>query len=123
MRRSSANGRKSVTFYYYVDDKPRDLTEESVEIPPNGLVYIRTKERFRIPYYLVARYSLRVHQVYRGLLIDNGLHIDPGYCGLIWIPVHNFTTQPRVLLLGDEFISVEFNRTTRLPGAVNMIES
>ena len=70
-----------------------------------------------------ARYSLRVHQVYRGLLIDNGLHIDPGYCGYIWIPVHNFTTQLRVLPQGQEFISVEFNRTTHLPKQVELIKT
>jgi len=108
---------------YYIDDVRKDLTDESIEIPPNGLVYIRTKEKFNIPYYLVARYSLRVHQVYRGLLIDNGLHIDPGYCGYIWIPVHNFTTQPRILPQGQEFISVEFNRTTRLPKHIEAIKS
>jgi deoxycytidine triphosphate deaminase len=100
---------------YYVDDVRKDLTDEPIEIPANGLVYIRTREKFNIPYYLVARYSLRVHQVYRGLLIDNGLHIDPGYCGYIWIPVHNFTTQSRILPQGQEFISVEFNRTTSPP--------
>ena len=92
-----------------------------IEIPSNGLVYVKTREKFTIPYYIVARYSLRVHQVYRGLLIDNGLHIDPGYHGHIWIPVHNFTTQPRILSQGDEFISVEFNRTTPLPGCVTAI--
>ncbi len=108
---------------YYIDDVRKDLTEESIEIPANGLVYIRTKEKFNIPYYLVARYSLRVHQVYRGLLIDNGLHIDPGYSGYIWIPVHNFTTQPRILPQGQEFISIEFNRTTRLPKYVESIKS
>src|ERR1035438_194107 len=108
---------------YYVDDIRKDLSEESIEIPPNGLVYVRTKEKFNIPYYLVARYSLRVHEVYRGLLIDNGLHIDPGYCGYIWIPVHNFTTQLRVLPQGQEFISVEFNRTTHLPKQVELIKT
>ena len=108
---------------YYANDVRRDLTDEAIEIPANGLVYIRTKEKFNIPYYLVARYSLRVHQVYRGLLIDNGLHIDPGYCGYIWIPVHNFTTQLRVLPQGQEFISVEFNRTTHLPKQVELIKT
>ncbi len=108
---------------YYVDDIRKDVSDEAIEIPSNGLVYVRTKEKFNIPYYLVARYSLRVHQVYRGLLIDNGLHIDPGYCGYIWIPVHNFTTQSRVLVPGQEFISVEFNRTTPLPTIVKTIKS
>jgi deoxycytidine triphosphate deaminase len=106
---------------YYENDEPHELKEQPIEIPPNGVVYIRTKEKFNVPYYLVARYSLRVQQVYRGLMIDNGLHIDPGYCGHIWIPVHNFTTQPRSLPSGQEFISVEFNRTTGLPKEVNVI--
>src|ERR1051326_284891 len=110
---------------YYEDDVRKDLNDEAneIEIPPNGLVYVKTKERFNVPYYLVARYSLRVHQVYRGLLIDNGLHIDPGYSGYIWIPVHNFTMEPRVLSRGHEFISVEFNRTTRLPAKAYRVGS
>jgi deoxycytidine triphosphate deaminase len=109
---------------YYVDDKRKELDEhEGFAIPANGLVYVRTLEEFRIPYYLVARYSLRVQQVYRGLLIDNGLHIDPGYSGFIWIPVHNFTNEPRTLVRGQEFISVEFNRTTPLPKSVQAITS
>ncbi len=108
---------------YYIDDKPGIVTDEPIEVPANGLVYIRTMEKFNLPYYLVARYSLRVQQVYRGLLIDNGLHVDPGYCGYIWIPVHNFTTQSRMLPQGQEFISVEFNRTTCLPKFVADIKS
>jgi deoxycytidine triphosphate deaminase len=108
---------------YYANDQRKDLTDEAIEIPANGLVYIRTKEKFNIPYYLVARYSLRVHHVYRGLMIDNGLHVDPGYSGYIWIPVHNFTTQARILPQGLEFISVEFNRTTPLPARVDSIGS
>lgn len=108
---------------YYVNDVRNDLTDEAIEVPANGLVYIRTKEKFNIPYYLIARYSLRVHQVYRGLLIDNGLHIDPGYRGYIWIPVHNFTMQPRILPQGQEFISVEFDRTTQLPQIVSGVKS
>jgi hypothetical protein len=64
---------------------------------------------------MVARYSLQVHQVYRGLLIDNGLHIDPGYHGPIYIPIHNFTDQDRPLSEGQAFLSIEFARTTPLP--------
>jgi len=29
---------------YYVDDKPMHVSEEPIKIPPNGLVYIKTKE-------------------------------------------------------------------------------
>jgi deoxycytidine triphosphate deaminase len=103
---------------YYVDDEPKPLGPgEWFNIPANGLVYVKTKERFNIPYYMVARYSLRVTQVYRGLLIDNGLHIDPGYHGPIYVPVHNFTDQERSLFESQSFLSIEFARTTPLPVA------
>jgi deoxycytidine triphosphate deaminase len=102
--------------HYYVNDRRFELQrKQKLSIPANGLVYIATKERFNIPYYLVARYSLRVTQVYRGLLIDNGLQIDPGYHGRIYIPVHNFTDEVRVLNRDDAFLSVDFTRTTALP--------
>jgi deoxycytidine triphosphate deaminase len=101
---------------YYVDDEAKTLgPKQWFRIPANGLVYVKTKESFNVPYYMVARYSLRVTQVYRGLLIDNGLHIDPGYHGPIYIPVHNFADQDRTLSEGQAFLSVEFARTTPLP--------
>jgi hypothetical protein len=64
---------------------------------------------------MAARYSLRVTHVYRGLLIDNGLHIDPGYHGPIYIPVHNFIDQARTLKEDWRLLSMEFARTTPLP--------
>jgi deoxycytidine triphosphate deaminase len=107
---------------YYVDDKRVPLLPNGqLIIPANGLVYIATKERFNIPYYMVARYSLQVTQVYRGLLIENGLQIDPGYHGRIYVAVHNFTDQARSLLLGKRFLSVDFTRTTPLPDEVNRV--
>jgi deoxycytidine triphosphate deaminase len=98
---------------YYVNDQLRPLEHnEPLEIPANGLVYIATQERFNIPYYLIARYSLTVTQVYRGLLIDNGLHIDPGYHGRIYVPVHNLVDERRTLYRRDKLLSVDFTRTT-----------
>jgi len=98
---------------YYLDDKLYSLKKgQSIEIPPSGLVYIKIEERLNIPYYIVARYSLRVTQVYRGLLIDNGLQIDPGYHGHIYVVVHNLSNESRPVQFGDEFLSIEFTRTT-----------
>jgi deoxycytidine triphosphate deaminase len=108
-----------------IDKDKRVPLEENrqLEIPANGLVYIATQEEFNIPYYMVARYSLQVTQVYRGLLIENGLQIDPGYHGRVVVAVHNFTNQPRSLARGHPFLSIEFGRTTQLPGDVEKIET
>lgn len=104
---------------YFVNDCGKHLRNgEKITIPPNGLAYIKTRESFNLPYYVVARYSLRVQQVYRGLLVDNGLHVDPGYCGPITIPVHNLTDGERELCLGEPFLSVDFSRTTRFKPSV-----
>lgn len=81
-------------------------------IPPNGLVYIKIDEYFNIPYYMIARYSLRVEQVYRGLILDNGLQIDPGYHGHINVPVYNFTNESKTLEFHERILSVEFVKTT-----------
>jgi deoxycytidine triphosphate deaminase len=113
---------------YYVcrDNKDERVPLEpdaQLEIPANGLVYVATQERFNIPYYMVARYSLQVTQVYRGLLIENGLQIDPGYHGRIFVAVHNFTDQPRSLARGQPFLSIEFGRTTQLPAEVDKAAS
>jgi len=34
---------------YYIDDVRKDLTDESIEIPANGLVYIRTQGKVQHP--------------------------------------------------------------------------
>ncbi len=86
---------------------------ERMTIPKNGFVYIRVKEIFNIPFYIVARYSLCVKQVYRGLMLDNGLQIDPGYRGNINVPVYNFTDDEKHFKSGDPLLAMEFSRTTQ----------
>lgn len=110
---------------YFVNDYRRPLREgEKIEIPPNGLAYVKTRESFNIPYYLMARYSLRVQQVYRGLMLDNGLQVDPGYSGPITVPIHNLTDDARRLEYGETFLSVDFTRTTRFrPSIIDEIRS
>lgn len=110
---------------YYSDDVYCKLDEgDHVKIPRNGLVFIKTRETFNVPYYMIGRYSLRVSQVYRGLLVDNGLQVDPGYHGPIWVPVHNLTSEDRVLKFGETFLSIEFTKTTSFcPQKVGDIKS
>src|SRR2546425_2704993 len=68
---------KSLLFFFLMIRRPPRSTlfpyttlfrsEGKVEIPPNGLIYIRFLEEVNIPCYLIARFNLRVKQVYRGL--------------------------------------------------------
>ena len=83
-----------------------------VTIPKNGLVYIKAAERLRLPYYLVGHYSLEVKLIYAGLVLDNGLQVDPGYEGHIYVPVYNLCSTEREIGHKDILLSIEFVRTT-----------
>ena len=97
----------------YCNGKTSKIDKENpVRIVPNGLVYIQIYEYFNIPYYLIARYSLRVKQVYRGLIVDNGLQVDPGFHGHISVPVYNFTDEFKKLEFKERLLSVDFVKTT-----------
>ena len=97
----------------YCNGKTSKIDKENpVEIAPNGLVYVQIYEYFNIPYYLIARYSLRVKQVYRGLIVDNGLQVDPGFHGHINVPVYNFTDEFKKLEFKERLLSVDFVKTT-----------
>ena len=85
-------------FYWVGREKHEIGPDKPMIIPANGLVYVQILEYFNIPYYMIARYSLRVTQVYRGLVLDNGLQIDPGYHGHIHVPIYNLTNDKKVFL-------------------------
>lgn len=97
----------------YCNGKTSKIDKENpVEIAPNELVYIQIYEYLNMPYYLIARYSLRVKQVYRGLIVDNGLQVDPGFHGRINVPVYNFTDEFKKLEFKERLLSVDFVKTT-----------
>src|SRR5690242_17154366 len=50
-------------------------------VPRNSLVYIRLRERLRLPFYLIGRHNLKIDYVYQGLLLGTGPQVDPGYTG------------------------------------------
>jgi len=98
---------------YYLDDelqKPDDKGQ--IKIPKNGLVYLKIKEKLSLPYYIIAQHDLKVKQVYRGFLAGRSSHIDPGYSGNINYPVFNFTSQVKILKVGQPIISIIFIKTT-----------
>lgn len=93
----------------------RDLEKEGkVVIPPNGLIYIRFYEEVNLPYYMIARFNLRVTQVYRGLLLGTGPQVDPGYRGLLGCPIHNFTDEDKAIHFFDPLVTIDFEKTSPL---------
>jgi deoxycytidine triphosphate deaminase len=90
-----------------------DLADDkSVVIPPSGLIYIRFFEEVNIPHYLIARFNLRVTQVYRGLLLGTGPQVDPGFRGYLGCPIHNFTDTAKTISFFEDLITIDFEKTT-----------
>jgi deoxycytidine triphosphate deaminase len=92
----------------------RDSRGEYFIVPPNSFVFFRLRQKLRMPFYLIARFNLKIRYVYRGLLLGTGPQIDPGYTGRIYIPLHNFTNEPVNIYIDESFVSFEFERTAPL---------
>jgi deoxycytidine triphosphate deaminase len=88
--------------------------DEKVIIPPNGLIYIRFLEEVNIPHYMIARFNLRVKQVYRGLLLGTGPQVDPGFRGHLGCPLHNFTNEEKAIEFFEKLVTIDFEKTTPL---------
>ena len=88
-----------------------DLSDgKSVTIEPNSLIFLTTKQKFRLPDYIAIRFNLRITNVHRGLLLGTGPLVDPGFEGRLVIPLHNFTTNPYSFRVGERFIWIEFTK-------------
>jgi len=105
---------------YMISTRPghvecRDLKQEKrVAIPPNGLIYIRFFEEVNIPHYMIARFNLRVTQVYRGLLLGTGPQVDPGFRGWLGCPIHNLTDETKTIEFFERLGTIDFEKTTPL---------
>lgn len=101
----------------YWDDRKR-LNEinlrpnETADLPPNSIVYIWTKEKFRLPPYMAIRFNLKISNVHRGLLLGTGPIVDPGFEGHLLIPLHNLTSNTYYFREGESFVWVEFTKVT-----------
>lgn len=87
--------------------------DETLQIRPNSITYLEIGTYFRVPHYMVFRFNLKVHNVYKGLLLGTGPIVDPGYKGKIFIPLHNLTANTYIIKKGADLISVEFTKLDR----------
>ena len=110
----------------YVDSKGRvgQLDEKKknyFKMEPNSIVYVSTLEKLDLPYYIAARFNLRVKWVYRGILLGTGPQVEPGYRGYLSCPLYNLTNRPIKIEYGEDFATIDFERTTNFcPGAASV---
>jgi deoxycytidine triphosphate deaminase len=103
------------SFIYWKDgiriDEPIDR-RESITLPANSISFVQTNVKFRLPHYIGMRFNLQIAHVHRGLLLGTGPLVDPGFEGILLIPLHNLTNSPYTMLTIEPLIWVEFTKTT-----------
>lgn len=83
-----------------------------VKIKANSISYLFTKEEFRLPQYIAARFNLHIRYVHKGILLGTGPLVDPGFSGSLLIPLHNLTDNDYDVTGGDNLLWVEFTKLT-----------
>src|SRR5690348_1452544 len=100
----------------YVDSeghiRSMDQANTYFYMEPNSIVYVSTREKLNLPFYIAARFNLRVRWVYKGILLGTGPQIDPGFRGNLSCPLFNLTDKPIRIRLDDLFATIDFERTS-----------
>jgi deoxycytidine triphosphate deaminase len=100
----------------YVDSKGifkrMKPSEKFFYMEPNSIVFVTTAEELNLPFYIVARFNLRVQWVYRGILLGTGPQVDPGFQGTLSCPLFNLTDRSMKISLGEPFATIDFEHTT-----------
>jgi hypothetical protein len=79
---------------------------------PNSIVYVSSAEKLNLPFYIVARFNLRVKWVYKGILLGTGPQVDPGFKGNLSCPLFNLTDRAVRIKLDEMFATIDFERTS-----------
>ena len=96
--------------------RQKEIAENtSLTIRANSISYLSTREEFRLPQYIAARFNLHIRYVHKGILLGTGPLVDPGFAGPLLIPLHNLTNNDYVVEGGDNLLWVEFTKLTCHP--------
>ena len=103
---------------YYLDGTKGELQEKgeksSLELPRNSLTYVTAFEKIKLPFYIAARFNLKVTIIYQGVLLGTGPQVDPGFEGRLSCPLYNFSNNPITLHFKKPFAIIDFVKTTSL---------
>jgi deoxycytidine triphosphate deaminase len=96
--------------------------EDSFVFEKNSIVFVTIKEEFDLPYYIIARFNLRVNWVYDGVLLGTGPQVDPGFTGYLSCPLYNLTNADITIKHAQNFATIDFEKTTSLLANMSLEE-
>ena len=90
---------------------------DGIVLEPHQVAVVCTREKLRIPRDIIARWSIRVRNIYEGLLWTGGPQVDPGWEGPLFCPIYNLAERKVVLKYGDPMFTIDFTHTTEIGNA------
>jgi len=102
-----------------LEEKMLNNNEEFL-LKSNSIAFLETEQTFRVPYYLILRFNLKVQHVHKGLLLGTGPIVDPGFIGKLYIPLHNLTSNDYIIKKNAQIISVEFTKLNKYDNLVSL---
>ena len=94
---------------------------EGIILEPHQVAVVCSAETLRIPRDIIARWSLRVTNIYEGLLWTGGAQVDPGWEGPLFCPIYNLAERNVVLKFGEPMFAIDFSLTTELGDEYNSL--
>jgi hypothetical protein len=88
--------------------KGETITSNSFSLPPRGLVWVVSKERFNLPLNITGLATLKTAWTRNGVLALTVGVVDPGWDGPLAIAVVNFSKNTFTIKKGDPFFRLLF---------------
>lgn len=99
------------------DDFPKEELGDYFVIPPFTSVIISSEETLHLPNFISGRFDLKIKWALKGLILQVGTQIEPGYDGKLFGLLHNFSNRDVNIDLLDinerRIITVEFCFTSK----------
>lgn len=92
------------------DGRFRVLAEQaSVSLEPFDRLYFETREVLKLPLYVAGRFDLRVHFAIKGLFVQVGTQVEPGYKGKLFGLIINTSSDPVDVFANKRLLTIEFH--------------
>ena len=95
------------SFGTLTDDKP------GIILRPGQFAILQSLEELNMPNDLIGHNGIMSAWAKRGLVSLFSPQIDPGFSGVLWVPIFNAGDMQVTLTLGDKIFTVEFVRTEK----------
>jgi deoxycytidine triphosphate deaminase len=95
------------------EKKKQILKEQGCFLEPREMVWVLSKEEFKMPATVTGLATLKTAFTKDGILALNVGIIDPLFSGPISTALINFSDRPRRIQIGDKFFSIAILRARR----------